>query len=200
MIDVDGAIVLTALALTATGTLILAGPVSTVAARRLVVGAGIWLAAVTALTAAGLFSAASRVRTPAIGAAVLVPVLVVTLSSVRGSTIRRLALGLSLAALVAVNVGRLLGVFFVLFMAEGRMGPTFATYAGWGDVAVALLAIPVALTVHRRARGWRALTLAWNAVGLLDLVVAVTLGVGAAAASPLRFIYESPETSPSGRA
>jgi hypothetical protein len=80
-------------------------------------------------------------------------------------------------------------------LAEGRLPPTFATYAGWGDIGVAVLAVPLAWAVHARVAGWRALTLAWNTLGLLDLLVAVTLGVGSATASPLRFIHESPESS-----
>jgi hypothetical protein len=198
MIDVVAAIVLTALAVTAPGILILASPVPAGAARRLAIGTGVWFAVVAALAALGLFSAASRIGTPAIGVAVLAPVLALALGAARHATVRRLALGIPLTALVAVNVGRVLGAFFVVLLAEGRLPRTFATSAGWGDIAVAVLAVPVALAVHRRAAGWRALTLAWNSLGLLDLVAAIALGVGSAPGSPLRFVYEGPESSTMG--
>ena len=57
---------------------------------------------------------------------------------------------------------------------------------------VGATAVPLAWAIHRRAPGWRALALGWNALGLLDLATAVSLGVGSAAGSPLRFIFESP--------
>jgi hypothetical protein len=195
MIDVVGAIVLTVLAITAPWILIAASPVRDGAARRLAIGTGLWLVLVAGLAAAGLFSSASRIGTPAIGVAVLAPIVAIALSTLRRSSLRHLALGVPLAALVGVNAGRLLGVFFVLLLAEGRLPRTFANSAGWGDIVVGALAIPVALAVHRRVTGWRAWTLVWNSVGLLDLIAAVTLGVGSAPASPLRFIYESPESN-----
>lgn len=93
---------------------------------------------------------------------------------------------------MAVHVGRLLGIFFLMLHAARRLPPTFALTAGWGDVLVALAALPVAWSVHRRLAGWRPLVLAWNGVGFLDLVTAVILGVGSAPDSPLRFLYETP--------
>jgi hypothetical protein len=197
MIDIVGAIVLTAVAFAATGTVIFESPVSTLTARRLAVGTGAWFAVITALAAAGLFSTASGVGTPAIGLAVLVPVVALALASIRGSTLRRLALGVPLVTLVGVHVTRLVGAYFVLLWAQGRLPVTFATSAGWGDVTVALLAVPIALAVRRRLPGWWGLTLAWNTLGLLDLIVAVALGAGSAA-SPLRFIHESPESGATG--
>ena len=198
MIDMIGAIALTGLAVANPGTLILASPLGAVAAHRLAVGAAVWLVGIAGLATAGLFAASSPVGTPAIGAAVLVPVVALTLSAARPSAIRRLALGIPLAVLVALHAGRLLGAFFVWLHAEGRLPWTFATYAGWGDVAVAAAAVPVAWAAHRRLAGWPSLVLAWNSVGLLDLLGAVILGVGSGATSPLRFIHESPDTATMG--
>ena len=198
MIDIIGAIVLTVFAVGAPTTLILTSPLEGAAARRLGAGAAAWFVGITTLAAVGLFSAGSGVGTPALGAAVLAPVLAVALSTTRLATTRRLALGIPLAALVVVHAGRVLGAFFVWLGAEGRLPPTFAVYAGWGDALIAALAVPLAWAIHRRVARWRALTLAWNSLGLLDALGALTLGVGSAAASPLRFIYESPDSSVMG--
>jgi hypothetical protein len=83
-----------------------------------------------------------------------------------------------------------LGAFFLVLHEHGRLPRTFALSAGWGDIAVALLAIPVAWLAHRGAPSWRSITLAWNAVAFVDLVAAVTLGIGSTPGSPVRFIYE----------
>lgn len=198
MIDVIGAIVLTAFAVASPGTLILAGPVGAVTARRLAAGVAAWFVLVAGLAAAGFFSAASPVGIPAIAAAALAPVVAVALGAARRSTVRRLALGIPVAALVAVHASRMLGVFFVWLHAEGRLPWTFANYAGWGDIAVGALAVPVAWMAHRRAAGWRPAALAWNTFGLVDAVMALAIGMGSAATSPVRFIHESPDTGAMG--
>jgi hypothetical protein len=191
MIDVVGAITLGVLALATIGVLVLSSPVAPAVRWRLAACAGAWLTAVTALAAAGVFADAG-LGTPAIGLAVVAPVLILTASAWGVPLLRRLALEIPPAALVAVNGGRLLGIFFLLLHADGRLPRTFATSAGWGDIAVGALALPLAWLVQRRATGWRGLLLAWNTLGFVDLVVAVTLGVGSAPAMPLRFILEEP--------
>jgi hypothetical protein len=45
------------------------------------------------------------------------------------------ALDTPLAVLVAIHAGRVLGVFFLLLLAAGRLPPTFAMVAGWGDLS-----------------------------------------------------------------
>ncbi|HXH83630.1 MAG TPA: hypothetical protein VNN07_11990 [Candidatus Tectomicrobia bacterium] len=198
MIDVIAAIALTGLAVVNPGALILASPLGAVAARRIAVGAAVWLIGIAGLAAAGLFAASSPIGTQAIGTAVLLPVVALVLGASRASAIRRLALGTPIAVLVALHVGRLLGAFFLWLHAEGRLPWTFATYAGWGDIAVAAAAVPVAWAAHRRVPGWRPLVLAWNAVGLADLLTAVGLGLLSGATSPLRLIHESPDTAAMG--
>ena len=73
---------------------------------------------------------------------------------------------------------------------QGRLPATFARGAGWGDIAVALLAVPVAWMAARSAPYWRPVTLVCNIVGFVDLITAVTLGVGSTAGSPIQFIVE----------
>ena len=192
MIDVIAAITLTVLAAGSLAALILTAPLERPTRWRLALGAGAWFVVVGALAAAGLF--VSPLGTPAIGLFVLGPVVLAAASGRRGSVTRRLALGIPLAVLVVVNAGRLLGAFFLLLQADGRLSPTFASTAGWGDITAAALALPVAWLVHRRGPGWRPVTLAWNAFGFVDLLVAVTLGVGSQPAFPLRFIFEEPGT------
>ena len=191
MLDALGAITLTVLGLASVAALILGSPLGPPAATRLAVVAGAWFVAVVVLTALGLFT---RVGPPAIVVAVLGPIAVGVGAALRGSAVRTLALGVPVALLVLVNAGRLLGAFFVALHADGRLPATFARTAGWGDIAVGLLALPVALIAWREAPGWRPLTLAWNAFSLVDLIVAVTLGFGSTPDSPLRFIYE--DTAP----
>jgi hypothetical protein len=187
MIDIVGAIVLTALAVLTTAALVLRSPLDPRARGRLLAVGLSWLVAIAGLGAAGVFT---TLGVAALGVAILAPVAIALASAARPSAIRTAALGIPLGLLVLVNVGRVLGAFFLVLHEQGRLPATFALSAGWGDIAIALLAIPVAWLAHRGAPGRWSVALAWNAVGFVDLVAAVTLGVGSAPGSPVRFIYE----------
>jgi hypothetical protein len=194
MIDIIAAILLTAFFALGVGALIVAAPLTPPVRLRFALVAIIWLAAISALAAFGVFAARGS-GTIAIGTAILVPIVVSLVAAARSSTLRRVVLEMPMPVLVAIHAGRLLGIFFLLLLSAGRLTPTFATAAGWGDIAVALAALPVAWAIARRARGWYALAFLWSVIGFIDLVTAVTLGVGSAPGSPVRFIFESPETA-----
>jgi hypothetical protein len=189
MIDIIGASSLTALFAVCSVALIGVFPVGPSVRSKFAVAAGVWFTVIALLGAAGVFSTA-RGGTLAIGAAVATPVLLLSFAARHSPVLRRLALGTPLAVLVGIHAGRLLGVFFLLLLDAGRLPPTFARTAGWGDIAVALAALPIAWAIHAGVRGWPVLTLAWNLIAFVDLVIAVTLGVGSAPNSPLRFIFE----------
>ena len=191
MIDVIGAIVLTGLAVASIGALILASPLERSQALRLVVIAGAWLAAVATLAGTGVFISLGA---PAIGLSIVAPLVIISIAALRTTAVRTVAFGAPLALLVAFHVGRLLGAFFLVLHGQGRLPTTFALGAGWGDIAVAVLALPVAWMVARQSTFWRPVTLLWNIVAFIDLVSAVTLGIGSTPDFPLRFIFE--ETIP----
>jgi hypothetical protein len=190
MIDIIGAISLTFIFGLCSAVLIGAAPVVTASRLRMSVLAIAWFAAIVILAAAGVFSAVGY-GTPAIGLAVLTPVVVFLVSVARSPAVWNAALHTSLPALVGIHAARVLGVFFVLLFEAGRLPPTFALTAGWGDIAVAFAAVPLVWAIRHRIHGWRSLTFVWNLVGFADLVTALTLGIGSAD-SPLRFIYENP--------
>jgi hypothetical protein len=91
---------------------------------------------------------------------------------------RRTIAAIPVERLVAVQTFRVVGFVFVALWAIGSLPDRFALPAGLGDIAVGLAAPFVALALARRASGSRALALAWNTLGLLDLVSAIGLGTG----------------------
>jgi hypothetical protein len=93
-------------------------------------------------------------------------------------TWRRVVDAIPADALISVQVYRLIGGIFLPLYALGSLPRHFALPAGWGDLAVGLLAPVVALALRRQLRGARPLALGWNVFGFLDLVAAVGLGTG----------------------
>jgi len=92
--------------------------------------------------------------------------------------LRRAIEAAPLPALIGVQLYRAIGALFVILLALGQLPAHFAEPAGWGDVFVGVTAPLVAFALVKGWSGGRALAVAWNAFGLLDLGVAVGMGTG----------------------
>lgn len=100
-----------------------------------------------------------------------------------------------LQILIALNAGRaVVGTLFLLLGAQGRLSDPFASLAGWGDVLAGALAIPLALRVWRQPYGSGRLVFAWNALGAIDIFAVLTLGLLSAPGFPFRTFTEEPGT------
>jgi hypothetical protein len=187
LLDIVGTFLLTALAVVLALTLVPRFDGHGVTRVRIAFGLGAWFLVAALLGAAGAFASPALPVGVALGIAVFAPVILGTrlVWRTRGH-------GIPLTTLVAVHAGRVLGVAFLLLYSAGRLPYTFAHSAGWGDIAVGVLAIPVVWAIRRRAPGWRWFTAAWNALGMADLLAAVTLGVGSSPGSLVRFNFEAP--------
>ena len=189
MLDLVGIILSLALAVILVMTLAPARERHGAPRARFAVGIAAWFVAAALLGLVGAFASPALPPSLAVGIAVLAPLLVGGVAVARTQ-----AFGIPLTTLVAVNMGRVVGAAFLLLHAEGRLPRTFATSAGWGDIATGVLAIPVGWAIQRRVAGWRWMTAAWSVLGMGDLLAAVTLGVGSTPGSPLHFIFEPPGT------
>jgi len=133
-----------------------------------------WFALAVALAWLDFFRGASD-RLPTIQFGVFLPIFVgIALWLV--PIVRRTIEAVPLSWLVGVQLYRVLGVIFLVLYASGKIPGAFALPAGIGDVLTGLLAPIVALGYARRQPGAERRVLAWNVFGLLDLVVAVTMG------------------------
>lgn len=195
MFDLLGAIALTAGAAIVIGTLAASAPAEPPARRAIAAGLAAWFALIVLLGAAGTFDASRGIGTPGLGIAVAVPVLALAAAGLGSARANAALRAFPLAPLVAANAVRVLGVFFVLLYADGRLPAPFAPAAGWGDILIGLTALPVAAAVREERAGWRSLALAWNTLGLLDLVDAIGLGITSADGSPVRIFFGEPSSA-----
>lgn len=75
---------------------------------------------------------------------------------------------------VALHGVRFIGFYFLFLYREQRLPYEFAVVGGWGDIGVAVLALLIVL--HRFLFGAlkREWLLAWNVIGLIDILYVVT--------------------------
>lgn len=146
----------------------------TLAARRpaplLALILGGWFAAALAVGAAGALEQ-SPVPPPAIAGVLTVSTLAILALSER---LRRAVLDRGPVPLVALHLVRFVGIWFLVLYGRGELPRDFAQQAGWGDIVVAVGAVLVlAFVLPARTRGQRRALLAWNVVGLADILFVI---------------------------
>jgi hypothetical protein len=184
MLDLIGTTVLTAAIAVNLNATIVTMPLSSVQKLTGVALAGLWIGLAIALGSTGIY--ASTAPPPAIGVMAGLPVVAASVAALVSRRAREVLLALPVTLLVGLNAMRFFGGFFLLLALQDRLSGPFPQSAGWGDVIVGLTAIPLTLAIARNPEGHRGALLAWNALGMLDLIAAVTLGIMSAPGSPLQ--------------
>jgi hypothetical protein len=164
-----------------------AGAVTVVAAAVL----GGWLLTSGLLAGAGVYHQPSGQAAPWFGVAVAGTLLGLLAATRIPVMTRILAAPGTPARLALPHSLRVVGVTFLLVMALGHLPAVFALPAGLGDIAAGLAAPSVA---RRLAQGGGRTRAVWfNLFGLLDLVVALTIGF-LAGLGPWRPLEVTPST------
>ena len=166
-------------------------------AAQLAVGAGAaqagWFVATALIGASGLYAAEAGEIVPWIAVGLAVPLVLGTLALWWTPVTRALTHERIPALLAAVQTVRIVGGVFLVLLVAGQLPAVFALPAGIGDVLVGVAAPFVAVALWRQPQR-RALGIAFNALGLLDLIVAIGIGV-AVAPGPLQLVVTEPSTA-----
>ncbi|MGZ3560910.1 MAG: hypothetical protein ACXVAS_03630 [Vulcanimicrobiaceae bacterium] len=107
--------------------------------------------------------------------------------------LREAVSSLSQQSLIGIQAFRLLGVLFIIALLRGQLPPIFALPAGIGDILIGATALEVAYLFKNRVARAHGAALVWNIGGILDLVIAVSIGFFASTAA-MRAIYSTPST------
>jgi hypothetical protein len=126
----------------------------------------------------GVFDSEPRPPIP-LGLAAVVPVAVFVFCYLTSVRFQQFVSSLDLRILTVAQTGRVGGIVFVILYHQGALPGIFALPAGWGDIAIGITAPVVAW--YWKPPFPRKTFVAWNVLGSLDLVMAVSLGVLASA-------------------
>ena len=141
----------------------------------------------------------SRQRPPvALGAAAILPVIAFAIGALIWKEFRQFVLKSNLRLLTLAQTWRIGGVVFLIRYGQGILPAIFALPAGWGDIAIGATAPLVAWAISYKKDFPKQLFVLWNVLGMLDLVMAVSLGI-LASASPLGILAGEITTQAMGK-
>lgn len=146
-----------------------------------------WAALVATLALRGAFVQPNERATPPIGIAIVAAFAALAASLLGSPTLRRLLC--NQANLVRLNIWRLVGAVFLVLMSTGQMPALWALPTGIGDILIGAAAFPVAASLQKP--GGRRRAVIFNVLGLLDLVVAIGLGM-TTSPGPVQFFHTTP--------
>src|SRR5262249_7156390 len=112
----------------------------------------------------------------------------------RWRPLRQFMATVDVRVLVLFHVTRFVGFYFLALHARGELPRAFAVPAGWGDNLVAARAVLLLICVTPAGLIGRRLYLAWNVVGLLDIlgVVLTAAHLTLADAASMRALVKLP--------
>jgi hypothetical protein len=142
----------------------------------------IWFTFALSASALHLFENAANGFGAAVAVASLTPIVVFSVWFAISDNFRQFALTLNPRALTYLQSGRFMGIVFVILEARSVLPAIFALPAGYGDMAIGATAALVAWKLGNRSH--RSSFILWQALGILDLVTAVSLGTTARLISP----------------
>jgi hypothetical protein len=132
-----------------------------------------WWGGIWRLAVAGVFDSPAPALIPL---AIAVPLAIGSFLLMRSQRIAAVLDATPPSWLVALQVYRIVGATFLVQWSLGHLPGAFALPAGIGDMLTGAFAIPAALRLSTGTRSGRTAAVTWNLFGILDLVVAVTLG------------------------
>lgn len=142
----------------------------------------IWF--VLALTASGLHMISNAPNEPPLplGLAAITPLVLFLVWFVASPGFRHFTMSLNPRVLTWVQSWRIAGFVFLVLAAYGILPNLFALPAGWGDMTIGATAVLVGLKLaspdHRKG------FIAWQLLGMADLIMAVALGTLAGVIDP----------------
>ena len=138
----------------------------------------VWFMLVLLLGAGGAFVTPPGALPLQIGISVVAPVALFLIGFWTSRPFREFVLSIDLRLMLGIQAWRFAGLGFLALYAHGVLPGNFAWPAGLGDIAIGVTAPWLLVTLDRQPGFAKSSTfVAWNLLGLLDLVVAVGIGV-----------------------
>ncbi|WP_455221487.1 hypothetical protein [Kaarinaea lacus] len=137
-----------------------------------------WFSVITLLSVNGFFLTAPGEPPAYLLLTGLISLITFAVSYIAIPKVREYVLALDMRMLILLHSWRMLGMGFVMLYVVDQLPLSFAFFAGFGDALTAIGAMILGYTMLSQTKNvshkW---VLRWNTFGLLDFIVAVSIGV-----------------------
>jgi len=136
-----------------------------------------WFAAVLILANLEWFHVSSSFLSPLVPLFFLVPVYYGYKKMKTSATVQKIIDKITQPWVIILQTFRIGGVIFLALYVQGQLPAAFALPAGIGDVFIGVTAPIVAYIAWKKTRGYRKIILGWNIIGIIDLLIAIGVGI-----------------------
>lgn len=153
---------------------------NTIDTRHLITGAIIvvWLTLIMSLGLNGAYRVEANQPPIALILSFISTYTLFTILYLSSPSVRAYLLGLDMRFLIMINSWRMIGIGFIMLNMFGHLPALFAYVAGVGDALAAVGAVFLAFSLIKRKQGVEKRNIfRWNAFGLADFVIAISLGL-----------------------
>jgi hypothetical protein len=169
----------------------MSAPAPPVRPTAVLTGLGLWLVVVVTLGASGRLESLQ----PPVPQLTLVALTAgALLATATIPAVRAWALSVDVRILVGFHLTRFVGSYFLVLYGRGELPYAFAVPGGWGDILVASLALLLLISGPPETVQRRRAYVAWNVLGLLDIlfVVATAARLGLAEPASMQALLRLP--------
>jgi hypothetical protein len=150
----------------------------------------LWLAVAWSASISGVFNQDALSGPPLLPLAILGPAIVGAPVLLLSKRVGEVLDAMPAAWLVGIQVYRVFGATFIAAALRGTLPGLFGYPAGVGDALTGIFALPVAIGLAAGTAEGRTAAITWNLFGLVDLAIAITLGV-ITSPGPLQLVVPS---------
>lgn len=91
--------------------------------------------------------------------------------------VKRIAVNIPSHWIIVIQTYRIVGYGFIILYFQGLLPAAFAFSSGLGDMIVGFSAPIVAYLYYKRKPYAKSLAIFWNKIGILDLIIAISVGI-----------------------
>jgi len=136
-----------------------------------------WFALAMILSSLELFHVSPEFISPFVPIFFIVPILFGLHLMRTSPTFRKLIDAFPQHILIILQLFRVLGIVFLLLLMQNQLPELFAIPTGWGDILIGITAPIIAYIYLKKFSFAKNLTIIWNILGIIDLLIAISLGI-----------------------
>ncbi len=153
-----------------------------------------WFFFSIAIALFGFYHVSQNILSPLVPIAFIVPVAIGATWLQSSKTLQKILKVFPQHWLISLQIFRILGIVFIMLYLQGLLPAFFAIPSGVGDMLVGGFAPIVAYWYWKKKNNYKQVVKIWNYLGIIDLLIAIGVGIILAIQVPIGVSLSTPST------